>query len=97
MVTRMGSFIGAIEAFDLSKGADWTLYIMQRFEYNFCEVADEEKLHLFLVLIRAPTYKLLASWSAPMELGELTYEEVVDKLAAHFKPKTSSNRTTPVF
>lgn len=88
MATRTGSYIGVIEAFDLSKGADWNLY-GQRFEHfaKANKVADEEKLHLFLAMIGAPTYKLLASLSAPTEPGELTYKEVVDKLAAHFKPK----------
>ena len=82
----MGSFIGA---FDLSQGADWTLYV-QHFEYFVKAkiVADDETLHLLLALIGAPTYKLLVSLSAPTEPGELTYKDVVDKLAAHFKPKT---------
>ena len=84
----MGSYIGAIEAFDLSKGADWNLYV-QRFEHfaKANKVEDDEKLHLFLAIIGASTYKLLASLSAPVEPGELTYKQVVEKLAAHFKPK----------
>ena len=85
MAMRMGSFIGAIEAFDLSQRADWTLYV-QRFE-RLAKVTDDEKLHLLLALIRAPTYKLLASLSAPTEPDELAYKDMVDKLAAHFKPK----------
>ena len=35
----------------------------------------------------APTYKLLVSLAALIEPGELMYEDVVDKLEAHFKPK----------
>ena len=38
-------------------------------------------------MVGAPAYKLLASLSAPKDPGELTYKEVVDKLAAHFRPK----------
>ena len=53
------------------------------------KVADDDKLHLLLALVRAPTYKLLVSLSAPKDPGELTYKEVVDKIAAHFKLKPS--------
>ena len=47
MVTRMGSFVGSLETFELSKGTDWTLYV-QRFEHfaKANKVADDDKLHL---------------------------------------------------
>ena len=55
--TRTRYFIGAIEPFDLSKSADWTLYV-QRFEHfaKANKVTDNEKLHLILALIGATTY-----------------------------------------
>ena len=51
------------------------------------KVEDEQKVHLLLALIGAPTYKLLTNLVAPKEPGEFTYKQVLDKLAAHFKPK----------
>ena len=87
MATSSG-FVGAPEPFDLSKGADWKLYT-QRFEHfaKANKIDDDQKKHLLLALMGAPTYKLLANLAAPTEPGELTYEDVVDKLEAHFKPK----------
>ena len=88
MATRTGSFVGAPEPFDSANGADWTLYT-QRFEHfaKANNVEDDQKRHLLLALVGAPTYKLLANLVAPTEPGELTYKEIVDKLQAHFKPK----------
>ena len=80
--------MGAPEPFDLSKGTDWKLHT-QRFEHfaKANKIDDDQKKHLLLALMGAPTYKLLASLAAPTKPGELTYEDVVDKLEAHFKPK----------
>ena len=87
MATSSG-FVGAPEPFDLSKGADWKLYT-QRFEHfvKANTVEDDQKKHLLLALVGAPTYKLLANFAAPTEPGDLSYKDVVDKLDAHFKPK----------
>ena len=87
MATSSG-FVGAPEPFDLSKGADWKLYT-QRFEHfvKANKVEDDQKKHLLLALVGAPTYKLLANLAAPTEPGDLSYKDVVDKLDAHFKPK----------
>ncbi len=87
MATSSG-FVGAPESFILSKGADWKLYT-QRFEHfaKANKVEDDQRKHLLLALMGAPTYKLLANLAAPTEPGELSYKDVVDKLEAHFKPK----------
>ena len=87
MATSSG-FVGAPEPFDLSKGADWKLYT-QRFEHfaKANKINDDQKKHLLLALMGAPTYKLLARILGPMEPGELSYKDVVDKLDGHFKPK----------
>ena len=68
-------FVGAPESFDLSKGADWKLYTQWFEQAN--KVKDDQKKHLLLALIGAPTYKLLANLAAS---GELSYKDVVDKL-----------------
>ena len=87
MATSSG-FVGALEPFDLLKGADWKLYT-QRFEHfaKANKVEDDQKNHLLLALVGAPTYKLLANLAALTEPGDLSYKEVIDKLDAHFKPK----------
>ena len=87
MATRT-TYLGAPEPFDPSSGDDWTLY-SERFEHFLLanEIKDEQKLHLLLALVGAQTFRLLTNLVAPKKPGELTYEEVKEKLTAHFKPK----------
>ena len=61
----------------------------RRFEHfaKAHKIDDDQKKHLLLALMGAPTYKLLASLVALTEPGELSYKDVVDKLDGHFKPK----------
>ena len=47
-----------------------------------------QKLHLFLTLMGASTFKLLSNLITPQEQGDITYTQVVEKLTSHFKPKT---------
>ena len=58
----MTSYVGALQPFNVSND-EWVLYI-QRFEHfilaNKIENNDE-KCHLLLALVGAPTYKVLAS------------------------------------
>ena len=82
------TYLGAPEPLDPSSGDDWTLY-PERFEHFLLanEIKDEQKLHLLLALVGAQTFRLLTNLVAPKKPGELTYDEVKEKLTAHFKPK----------
>ena len=87
MTTRT-TYLGAPEPFDPSSGDDWTLY-SERFEHFLLanEIKNEQELHLLLALVGAQMFRLLTNLVAPKKPGELTYDEVKEKLTAHFKPK----------
>ena len=84
---RMTYYLGAPEPFD-STNDDWAQYL-QPFEHFVLanEIKDEQKLHLLLVLVGSQTFRLLTSLVAPKKPGELTYDEVTEKLTGYFKPK----------
>ena len=46
-----------------------------------------KKLHLLLGLVGTQTFWLLTNLVAPKKPGELMYDEVKEKVTAHFKPK----------
>ena len=79
VATRMTSYVGAPQPFNASND-EWALYI-QLFEHfilaNKIE-NDDEKCHLLLVLVGAPTYKVLASLCAPKQPGELKFKDICD-------------------
>ena len=84
----MTAYIGAPQPFNASDD-EWTLYI-QRFEHFLLANkidSDEEKCHLLLALMGAPTYKLLANLSAPKKPGELRFKDICDTLKKHFSPQ----------
>ena len=63
---------------------------MKRFKHFILAngvMEDAQKLHLFLMLIGASTFKLLSNLIAPQEPGDLSYTQVV-KVMSHFKSKT---------
>ena len=79
VATRMTSYVGALQPFNASND-EWVLYI-QHFEHfilaNKIENNDE-KCHLLVVLVGAPTYKVLASLCAPKQPGELKFKDICD-------------------
>ena len=84
MATRRGT----LEPFDAAND-DWNDYV-KRFRHFFLAngvTQDTQKLHMFLTLIGAATFKLLSNLIAPQEPGDLNYNQVVEKLTSHFKPK----------
>ena len=48
---------------------------------------DDDKCHLLLALIGAPTYKLLSSLCAPKQPGELKFKDICDTLKKHYLPQ----------
>ena len=84
----MTSYVGAPHPFNASND-EWVLYI-QRFEHfllaNKIE-NDNDRCHLLLALIGAPTYKLLSSLCAPKQPGELKFKDICDTLKKHFSPQ----------
>ena len=82
------SYLGAPEPYDASVD-DWTAYV-QRFKHFFLAngvTEAEPKLHLFLSLVGTNTFQLLSNLTAPQEPGEFSYDQVIEKLTAHYKPK----------
>ena len=79
VATRMTSYVGALQPFNASND-ECVLYI-QRFEHfilaNKIENNDE-KCHLLLALVGAPTYKVLASRRAKIQ-GHLQYQNKNNK------------------
>ena len=85
----MRTYLGTPEPFN-STTDDWNDY-MKRFKHFVLAngvTEDAQKLHLFLTLIGASTFKLLSNLIAPQEPGDLSYTQVVEwQLTSHFKPK----------
>ena len=48
---------------------------------------DDDRCHLLLALIGAPTYKLLSSLCAPKQPGELKFKDICDTLKKHYSPQ----------
>ena len=85
----MKTYLGTPEPFN-STTDDWSNYV-KRFKHFLLAngvTDDAQKLHLFLTLMGASTFKLLSNLIAPQEPGKLSYTQVVEKLKSHFKPKT---------
>lgn len=86
MATR--TYLGTPEPFDAAND-DWNNYV-KRFKH-FClangVTEDSQKLHLFLTLVGASTFKLLSNLIAPQESCDLNISQVIEKLTSHFKPK----------
>jgi len=79
------SYLEAPEPYDAVTD-DWTAYV-QHFKHFFLAngvTEDRPKLHLFLALVGTNTYQLLSNLTAPQELGDFSYTQVIEKL---YKPK----------
>ena len=84
----MTLYLGAPEPFNASND-DWQLYV-QRFEHFLLanKISDsDEKCHLLLALMGAPTFKLLANLAAPKQPGELKFKDICDILKKHYSPQ----------
>ena len=84
----MTSYLGAPEPFNASND-EWQLYV-QRFEHFLLanKISDsDEKCHLLLALMGAPTFKLLANLAAPKQPGELKFKDICDILKKHYSPQ----------
>ena len=71
MATRR-PYLGTLEPFDAAND-DWNDYV-KRFRHFFLAngvTQDTQKLHMFLTLIGAATFKLLSNLIAPQEPGDL--------------------------
>ena len=80
--------MGAPQPFNASND-NWELYV-QRFEdFLLANKIDdnEEKCHMLLALMGAPTFKLLASLAAPKTPGELKFKDICDTLRKHYSPQ----------
>ena len=84
----MTSYLGALEPFNASND-EWQLYI-QHFEHFLLanKISDsDEKCHLLLALMGAPTFKLLANLAAPKQPSELKFKDFCDILKKHYSPQ----------
>ena len=84
----MTTYIGTPQPFNVSND-EWTLNI-QRFEHFLLANkidSDEEKSHLLLALMGAPTYKLLANLCALKKPGELKFKDICNTLKKYFSPQ----------
>ena len=84
----MTSYLGAPEPFNASND-EWQLYV-QRFKHFLLanKISDsDEKCHLLLVLMGAPTFKFLANLAAPKQPGELKFKDICDILKKHYSPQ----------
>ena len=84
----MTSYVGAPQPFNMLND-DWELYV-QRFEHFLLanKIDDnEEKCHMLLALMGAPTFKLLASLAAPKKPGELKFKDICNTLKKHYSPQ----------
>ena len=83
----MASLFGSVEAFD-PKDGDFSEY-MERLEQYYAanDVDDAKKIAILLTSIGKETYSLLRSLVAPAKPKDKSYEDVVEVLTNHFKPK----------
>ena len=79
----MTSYVGVPQPFNASND-EWVLYI-QRFEHFLKIDNDNDRCHLLLALIGAPT--LLSSLCAPKQPGELKFKDICDTLKRHYLPQ----------
>ena len=87
MATRR-PYLGTPEPFDAAND-NWNNNVKQ-FRHFFLAnrvTEDTQKLHFFLTLIGVARFKLLLNLIAPQEPGDLNYNQVVEQLTSHFKPK----------
>ena len=85
---RMILYMGAPQPFNASNNKR-ELYI-QRFEHFLLANridGNNEKCHLLLVLMGAPTFKLLASLLVPKYPGELKFNEIYDTVKKYYLPQ----------
>lgn len=84
----MTSYVGAPQPFNASND-DWELYFQQFEHFLLANKIDdnEEKSHMLLALMGAPTFKLLTSLAAPKTPGELKFKDICDNLKNHYSPQ----------
>ena len=87
VATRMTTYVGAPQPFNASDDK-WTLYI-QHFKHFLLPNkidSDEEKCHLLLALMRAPTHKLVEP-VCTKKPSELKFKDICNTLKRHFSPQ----------
>ncbi|KAK0144661.1 Gag polyprotein [Merluccius polli] len=66
----------------------WTAYT-ERFEYFVLAngIGQDKQVATFLTVMGVKTFNLIRALAQPKKPGELTYQEIVTALTAHFSPK----------
>ena len=86
--TEVKSYLGDPEPYNAVTDS-WTAYKQHFRHFSLANgvTKDGPKLHLFLTLVGTNTFQLLLNLTAPQELEEFSYSQVIEKLTAHYKPK----------
>ena len=80
--------IGQIEPFEIGSG-DWELYAERLEQFLLANGIDDDrkKVAVFVTVIGAKAYALLRNLVARTKPYEKRYEELVEVMQAHLKPK----------
>ena len=79
--------IGSIEPFRIGKD-DWELYIERFQQYVVAnKVEDDRRVATLLTVMGSEAYSLLTNLIAPTKPREKTYDQLVDAMGKHLKPK----------
>ncbi|XP_028161468.1 uncharacterized protein LOC135072008 [Ostrinia nubilalis] len=84
------AFIGNLSTFD-HKTSEWTIFYGKLTQYLKINVVKEEnKSGILITHISDETYRLLRNLAYPTELESLSFDNLIQLLNSHFKPKKCS-------